>query len=206
MKEKKLSKRQDVPPPSPSKVPLPPSSSTNSLPSLLETLSSRLTDTEEALSLLLDSPSTLTEQVDSLPLLDRAKFYVTLTYAIDSLIFCYLRTRGANVKDHPVMQELERVKNYIRKVNAAEQAPTDRNLVVDQPAVQRMILHSIPKSQIVSDPKVTNGAKSAGSGDEGKGTGKRVVEEISSDESSSEEGEVRPTKKSKKCILGRGLG
>jgi hypothetical protein len=33
---------------------------------------------------------TLSEQADSLPLLDRAKFYVTMTYAIDSLIFCTL--------------------------------------------------------------------------------------------------------------------
>ena len=30
----------------------------------------------------------LEEEMESLPLLDRAKFYVTLTYAIDSLIFC----------------------------------------------------------------------------------------------------------------------
>jgi len=37
-----------------------------------------------------------------------------------------LRAKGANFKDHPVMQELERVKLYIRKVNSAEQVPTDR--------------------------------------------------------------------------------
>ena len=40
----------------------------------------------------------------------------------------FLRTLGANFKDHPVMQELERVKVYIRKVNAAEQVPTDRTV------------------------------------------------------------------------------
>lgn len=38
----------------------------------------------------------------------------------------FLRVKGVNFKDHPVMQELERVKTYIRKVNAAEQVPTDR--------------------------------------------------------------------------------
>jgi hypothetical protein len=41
-------------------------------------------------------------------------------------MIAFLRTKGANFKDHPVMQELERVKLYIRKVNAAEQVPTER--------------------------------------------------------------------------------
>jgi hypothetical protein len=43
----------------------------------------------------------------------------------------FLRTKGASFKDHPVMQELERVKVYIRKVNAAEQVPTDRTPFVE---------------------------------------------------------------------------
>lgn len=46
------------------------------------------------------------------------------------LIIGFLRTKGASFKDHPVMQELERVKLYIRKVNAAEQVPTDRIVLI----------------------------------------------------------------------------
>ena len=101
------------------------------------------------------------------------------------------------------MQELERVKTYIRKVNAAEQVPTDRtltlgnllmkgNLVVDKPAAQRMIMHSIPKNQIVPDPNSKSSSIAPG---------KRVVEEISSEQSGPEEGEVRASKKPKieKC-------
>ena len=57
---------------------------------MLSTLSSRLSETESSLNFVLESPMTLSEQADSLPLLDRAKFYVTMTYAIDSLIFCTL--------------------------------------------------------------------------------------------------------------------
>jgi len=102
------------------------------------------------------------------------------------------------------MQELERVKVYIRKVNAAEQVPTDRtlpsrmflilgNLVVDKPAAQRMIMHSIPKNQIVPNPKTQSPASGSAQ--------KRAVHEISSDESSSEEGEAPKAKKVKtgKC-------
>jgi hypothetical protein len=91
LQKKEHGKRAEEPPASPSKIPLPPPSTSNSsLPALLSTLSNRLTETESSLNTLLQSPSTLIEQVDTLPLLDRAKFYVTLTYAIDSLIFCTL--------------------------------------------------------------------------------------------------------------------
>jgi len=97
------------------------------------------------------------------------------------------------------MQELERVKTYTRKVYAAEQVPTDRtltlgnllmkgNLVVDKPAAQRMIMHSIPKNQIVPDPNSKTSSITPG---------KRVAEEISNDQSSPEEGEVRASKKPK---------
>jgi hypothetical protein len=73
------------------------------------------------------------------------------------------------------------------------------NLVVDRPAVRRMIMHSIPKNKIVPNPNVSgnNESNSAGSLN-GKDVGqKRVVEEISSDESGAEERQVPPTKKSK---------
>jgi len=68
------------------------------------------------------------------------------------------------------MQELERVRAYTRKMNSADQVPTERtfpignvahgvgNLVVDREAAQRMILHGIPKSQIVPDPNAKSAA------------------------------------------------
>jgi hypothetical protein len=115
------------------------------------------------------------------------------------------------------MQELERVKIYIRKVNAAEQVPTDRiilfgnllmvgNLVVDKPAAQRMILHSIPKKQIVPNPNNAPNSNTAKINRTASAGQKRVVQEISSDSSSGEEGEIRPAKKSKNrnCKLPRG--
>ena len=102
------------------------------------------------------------------------------------------------------MRELERVKVYIRKVNAAEQVPTDRtlparmllilgNLVVDKPAAQRMIMHSIPKNQIVPNPNTQSPVSGSAQ--------KRLVQEISGHESSPEEGQVPKAKKVKtgKC-------
>jgi hypothetical protein len=71
-----------------------------------------------------------------------------------------------NLKDHPIMQELERIRIYIRKMNSADQVPTERTslgrcllitgtLVVDREAAQRIISHGIPKSQIIPDPNTT---------------------------------------------------
>ena len=56
-----------------------------------------------------------------------------------------------------------------------------------------MIIHSIPKNQIVPDPNVKPSTSVPGA--------KRVVEQISSNQSSQEEGGVRASKKSKveKC-------
>jgi hypothetical protein len=100
------------------------------------------------------------------------------------------------------MQELERVKTYIRKLNSAEQVPTDRtlaaqtslltlgNLVIDRAATQRMILHSIPRNQIVADP---NAQENPSRGEMGQ---KRRAHETS-DSQSMEEAKLLPSKKRK---------
>jgi exosome complex protein LRP1 len=54
--------------------------------SLLETLDDEIDDLEEALSPLLKSA--LSETSSKFPLLDKAKLYVLVTYAIESMLFC----------------------------------------------------------------------------------------------------------------------
>jgi len=54
--------------------------------SLLETLDDEIDDLEEALSPLLKAA--LSETSSKLPLLDKAKLYVLVTYAIESMLFC----------------------------------------------------------------------------------------------------------------------
>jgi len=62
--------------------------------SLLETLDDEVDDLEEALSPLLKT--VLSETSSKLPLLDKAKLYVLVTYAIETMLFCkysYIRLR-----------------------------------------------------------------------------------------------------------------
>jgi hypothetical protein len=61
-------------------------SSTSNIFSLLEQLDDEIDDLEEAISPLIKGP--LSESVSKLPLLDKAKLYVLVTYAIESMLFC----------------------------------------------------------------------------------------------------------------------
>ena len=56
---------------------------------LVEQLDDNIDDLEEAASLLLRNA--LSETAGKLPLLDKAKLYVTVAYAIESIIFCLSR-------------------------------------------------------------------------------------------------------------------
>lgn len=53
---------------------------------LLEQLEDNIDDLEDTLELLLKAP--LSETAAKLQLLDRAKLYVSITYAIESILFC----------------------------------------------------------------------------------------------------------------------
>jgi len=106
--------------------------------SLIEDLESNIDDLESALKPLLDTPISATAA--KLPVLDKAKLYVLATYAIESLIFSHVRLTGADVKAHPVCNELSRVKQYFGKIDAVENPVGKRtNLTLNKPAAVRFI-------------------------------------------------------------------
>ncbi|KAE8443460.1 hypothetical protein EG329_001857 [Mollisiaceae sp. DMI_Dod_QoI] len=107
------------------------------LMSLLDQLDDEMDDLEESLVPLIKT--TLSETSSKLPLLDKAKLYVLVTYAIESMLFSYLRLNGVKAREHPVFVELTRVKQYFDKIKAAETPAQDRTLVPDKQAVARFI-------------------------------------------------------------------
>ena len=126
---------------------------------LLEQLEDNIDDLEETLDPLLKAP--LSDTAAKLPLLDRAKLYVSITYAIESIIFCkqrkfslgqalvteyiaFLRLNGVNAKEHPVFRELTRLKQYFEKIQIAETGQVKRNdLSLNRPAAGRIIKHAL---------------------------------------------------------------
>ncbi|EAW21918.1 putative exosome-associated protein [Aspergillus fischeri NRRL 181] len=108
---------------------------------LLEQLDDNVDDLEEALKPILESP--VSETSNKLPVLDKAKFHVLVTYALESLIFSYLRLHGVNAKEHPVFRELTRVKQYYGKIQALETEPEQRTMTLDKEAAGRFIKHGL---------------------------------------------------------------
>lgn len=63
---------------------------TSKVSALLEQLDGEIDDLEESLAPLV--ATALSETASKLPLLDKAKLYVLVTYAIESMLFCEYRT------------------------------------------------------------------------------------------------------------------
>lgn len=108
---------------------------------LVEDLTGNIDDLESSLSPLLNSA--ISASTSKLPLLDKAKLYVLATYALDSVLFSYLRLNGADVKSHPVAQEIARVRTYFQKIKEAETVPAQRSTTLDKDAAARFIKHGL---------------------------------------------------------------
>ncbi|KAI5124123.1 hypothetical protein M0805_000936 [Coniferiporia weirii] len=109
--------------------------------SRVNTLSSSLDELEAKLEPLFSQP--LAETTASLDVLQQAKIHVVLPYLINDLIFIYLRTRGVDPKTHPVVAELDRVRNYFAKIQGAEDVGKRKTSGIDRAAAERFIKHAI---------------------------------------------------------------
>ncbi|KAK6615022.1 exosome-associated family protein [Botrytis cinerea] len=89
--------------------------------SLLEQLDDDIDDIEDTVAPLIQK--TIPEFASKLPLLDKAKLYTLVTYAIESILFSYLRLNGVNAREHPVFTELTRMKQYFEKIKVTENPP-----------------------------------------------------------------------------------
>ncbi|RMZ80944.1 hypothetical protein DV738_g2440, partial [Chaetothyriales sp. CBS 135597] len=85
----------------------------------LDHLEDNLDALEESLNAFLPGQS-VAATAKTLPLVDRAKLHVTVAYAIESLIFSYLRLHNLSPHAHPVFKELARVKSYFDKIKEIE--------------------------------------------------------------------------------------
>ncbi|KAL4924919.1 Sas10/Utp3/C1D family protein [Aspergillus undulatus] len=108
---------------------------------LLEQLDDDVDNLEEVIAPILES--SVIETSKKLPVLDKAKFHVVITYALESLIFSYLRLHGVKATEHPVFRELKRVKQYFDKIKELETEPEKRTMVLDKQAAGRFIKHGL---------------------------------------------------------------
>ena len=86
--------------------------------------------------------------------LENAKLDLMTTYAINSLFWAYLTTQGINSKQHPVKNELKRIKEYMVKLKAAEDKK--KMARVDTHAAKRFI-----RNALWEGPKPSDGGSSS---------------------------------------------
>eukprot|EP00188_Purpureofilum_apyrenoidigerum_P002491 Plantae.Rhodophyta-Purpureofilum_apyrenoidigerum.ctg25518.p1 GENE.Plantae.Rhodophyta-Purpureofilum_apyrenoidigerum.ctg25518~~Plantae.Rhodophyta-Purpureofilum_apyrenoidigerum.ctg25518.p1 ORF type:complete len:174 (-),score=41.44 Plantae.Rhodophyta-Purpureofilum_apyrenoidigerum.ctg25518:406-900(-) len=63
------------------------------------------------------------DELEKLSAADSARAHITLAYAANSLFYMYLRTQGMDPSQHPVREELERVKAAFVKLQKAFSPP-----------------------------------------------------------------------------------
>ncbi|KAM5476844.1 hypothetical protein MauCBS54593_000114 [Microsporum audouinii] len=114
---------------------------TTDLKPLLEQLEDDIDDIEDALEPLLEHGLATISQ--KLPLMEKAKLHVLLTYSIESLIFSYLCLNDVDAKEHPVFKELARVRQYHEKIKTLEAPPEKRTMALDKQAAERFIKHGL---------------------------------------------------------------
>ncbi|RDX51191.1 C1D-domain-containing protein [Lentinus brumalis] len=110
----------------------------------LANLNDSLDDLEDQLEPLLSQ--TLPESLLPLETIQQVKLNVAIPYLVYDLIFIYLKTRGIDPKTHPVVAELDRVRQYFDKIKNAED-PEKRKTAVDKAAANRFIKHAIAQAK-----------------------------------------------------------
>ena len=60
------------------------------------------------------------EELARLPPLKRAKFGVSMGYAINALFYNFLKTRGVSASAHPCKKEIDRIRAYNKKLQAVK--------------------------------------------------------------------------------------
>uniref|UniRef100_A0A8D0L564 Nuclear nucleic acid-binding protein C1D n=1 Tax=Sphenodon punctatus TaxID=8508 RepID=A0A8D0L564_SPHPU len=92
------------------------------------------------------------ELLQKLDPLEQAKLDLVSAYTLNSMFWVYLATQGINPKDHPVKQELERIRTYMNRVKEI----TDRSKAakLDKSAASRFLRNAL------WEPKPESGSKS----------------------------------------------
>ncbi|KAK0717058.1 hypothetical protein B0T26DRAFT_608631, partial [Lasiosphaeria miniovina] len=102
----------------------------------LDQLDSGLIELQNVLKPLLGD---IADVSSKLPLLDKAKLYVLVSYAIESLLFSSLRLNEVETKNHAIFSELTRVKQYFNKIQKLETPAAERESTLNTEAAIRFV-------------------------------------------------------------------
>ncbi|EPQ13058.1 Nuclear nucleic acid-binding protein C1D [Myotis brandtii] len=97
------------------------------------------------------------ELLQKLDPLEQAKVDLVSAYTLNSMFWVYLATQGVDPKEHPVKQELERIRVYMIRVKEITEKKTAK---LDQGAASRFVKNAfwVPKPK--NESKVASKGKS----------------------------------------------
>ncbi|KAI1181899.1 hypothetical protein F5B17DRAFT_231911 [Nemania serpens] len=113
----------------------------------LERLDDAVDHLEEATQPLVDK---MADTASKLPLLDRAKIYVLMTYSVESVLFSALRLNDVDAKEHPIFKELTRVRQYFEKIQNIEVPPPKPEHSLNKEAAIRFIRSDLADNKEVN--------------------------------------------------------
>ncbi|XP_032234582.1 nuclear nucleic acid-binding protein C1D isoform X2 [Nematostella vectensis] len=102
----------------------------------MESFHESLGNIEDALKPLLENSTD--DMKESMGPLQLAKLNLVVAYSINSLFWMYLITQGMDPKEHPIKQELDRIKKYMVKVKEV-QHKQEVSMRIDKGAAKRFV-------------------------------------------------------------------
>eukprot|EP00967_Tisochrysis_lutea_P133016 scaffold232842_cov32-Tisochrysis_lutea.AAC.1 len=113
--------------------------------------------------------------------LESARLHLMVAYTINTLFYMYLKTQGIEATNHPVMEELDRVKAYVRKVKEvtkemeAKADATKAQISLNASAAQRFIAHALGNPEIAGSDSKAGIKKVLPAEDEAKAQGEAAT-------------------------------
>ena len=86
--------------------------------------------------------------VEEFSKLEQARHHLTLCYVMCSEFWILLKINGIDTTEHPITQEMVRIKRYIDRMNEIERKDEKPSTRIDANAASRMIAHTADLDQV----------------------------------------------------------
>ncbi|KAM9065813.1 nuclear nucleic acid-binding protein C1D [Sarcophilus harrisii] len=121
----------------------------------LSTFDNSLRSVDEMLKTMMSvSRNELLQKLDPL---EQAKLDLVSAYTLNSMFWVYLATQGVNPKEHPVKQEIDRIRIYMNRVKEI----TDKKMAakLDKGAASRFVRNALWEAKTEKGSKSSNKGK-----------------------------------------------
>lgn len=105
---------------------------------------------------VVDKLNSLTDMDATLGLKSSAELNISLAFAISSMYFMMMKTKGISTANHPIKEDLARIKQYVGKIRKldtdsnGDSAAKKRKITVDSEAAKPVVQHELASNKEIS--------------------------------------------------------